>query len=521
MGKGGDRGYPSHNKGFTEHTPDHVRIAHYKNQANHFERKAREVSEPPEQHKGRGRSADSHRSGRSHKSAHNMQKYKKKKGDDDYSFPDLSSTNYGMLALPSLYPEALELIADSYAKFYDMSDHMRTLTAYSYEAYSRDRNPNSFYVSRDRGTNKEKTLENYVAYVANDKTYLTMDHVQLKSEFAHAPDQVVGGIFYSRIVEYKQGDEDKEGFMSFYFPMIAISGPSEVISDSKFVSWVQAGRTGPALLADQMPKNVETFYYFFKDSLVATNIPMKGQNRATILEADIERLVKALRLIYTEPTRLMRTQGSYSVVDGTTANIFTRKVFNKTKENDPDKGHRLQLIVPYTSGKAGIAKKIIRIVMNKCLKKVTEESYLQSLDIQYQGIKHTNDSMIGRLWVSSAWILTTEICREYLKPERILSLTKTIFHDFSRVYEGDECWADAASWAAVKKDNGLVFPTKKLLFHHFAGSGDSAYKAAVPNGAEGDGKQAGGGAAAIGPPPAGGNDVKMGGQGTRIWDDSR
>ena len=517
MGKGGDRGYPSHNKGFTEHTPDHVRKAHYEQQASHFQRKAREVSEPPEQHKGRGRSADSHRSGRSHKSAHNMQNKNQRKNDDN-KFPDCSMSNFGMLPLPSLYPEALEAIADSYNDYYDMSQAMKGLTVYSYEAYTQDRSPYSFYVSADRGPNKEKTFENYVAYVTS-KDYLNMDHQQLKSIFQTQKNTaaVMGGIYYSKVITYKLDGEDKEGFVSFLFPMAVVEG--DECSDSKFVAWVQAGKSGPPLAPDQMPKTVSAFYHFFKESIIATNIKMKGSQEVEISEPELERLVKSLRTIYSEKTRLMRTQGAYSISDGVRANVYMRRIMKKTKENDPEKGHRFQMIVPYTSGKAGIAKKIIRIVMNKCLKKVTEESYLKSMDFQDNLIKHTSEGTIGDLWLTSVWILSTEMCRCLMTSDRIKTLTETIFHDHSDVYEAFGAWANITSWNAIKKKNGIKLKTKELL-RHFAGSNASAYRSAIPS-TVGAGRQGGGGAAAIGPPQVGGNDVNMDGKGTRIWDDSR
>jgi hypothetical protein len=496
MGKGGKSNGPSHHKGFHEHTPNHVKKSHYEEQIGHLQRKTRELTEPPEE--GRGRSASRGR-GRSASRGRGAPK----QHDEKFEFPNYEKDIFSMIPLPSIFPDAMTEIAASYDEFYTMSDEMKTLTYHSYEPYCVDRNPHAFYTSSDQGPSKEGVNRVYAAYVP-EKQHLTMDHLQLKSLYT------VGGekasVYYFRVVQYKKDGIQKEGFISFLFGSKIVDG--DACSDPKFVCWILPGMHGTALQADQMPADAQSFYHFYQPNFLVTNIPFKDKE-IVIEQAEIERTVKALRQIC-EKTRLMRSQGAFSVSNGIRANVYMRKLLTKTNEENPEKGHRFQMIVPYTSNKAKAAQKIIKVVMLKCLRKVTEERYLKGMNFEEPGTDHTSENMIAKLWLASVWVISTEMCRELMTPERIKSLTDNIFHDFSEVYVGLGAWPGVKAWEQAKKGGGITLKTK-AIYMHMTGSRASAYTS-VMKGNTGSVVQA---------PVAipGADDTAMGVKKSRIWDD--
>jgi hypothetical protein len=463
-------------KGFTDST--HWRDKHevYDQQIAHLH-KAKERAKSGEP-KPRGRSQSRGRSDKSvheHTSNHKQKGKKNKKGDNKPFIEEDPNSIYGMLPCSSFFPVAMEKIATSYADYYDMDPDIKSLAAYSYEAYSVDRPPHAFYVSQDEHKQINRV---YSAYVYN-KDYLTMERQVLQSTLRTLQEEdttkSIGAIYYSAVKQYKKDGVYKEGFISFMIPFKAVVGAP--VTDDRFIGWVLPYHdTGIA--AGTMPKNKENFYHFFKKYMVSTNIPMKSED-VEMDEKEIESIVNHIRRLCEIPTRLYRSARSFSIQKNVNANVYKTETFKVKAQNKSTTVH-MQMIVPYTSNKAISARKIITFVMSKCIKKVKESDYLKGIQFDHSGkVLPSPQELFKRLWLCSAWVLSTEMCRALMDSVRITKLTDRIFFTFEQVYLGDDAWPTAKAWQQVKDENsGLVLP-KRMLHTHFAGKADSIYTDAV------------------------------------------
>ena len=493
-------------KGFTDDT--HWRDKHevYDRQIENLH-KAKERAKSGER-KPRGRSESRGRSAvHEHTSNHKQKGKKNKKGDKKPFVEEAPNSIYGMLPCSSFFPAAMEKISISYLEYYDMHPDIKALTAYSYEAYSEDRPPHAFYVSQDEHKQINRV---YSAYVYN-KDYLTMERQVLKSTLATSQDsditKSIGAIYYSAVKQYKQDGVYKEGFISFMIPFRGVAGVP--VTDDRFIGWVLPYHdTGIA--AGTMPKNKENFYHFFKKYMVATNIPMKSPG-VEMDEKEIESIVNHIRGLCESPTRLYRSSRPFSIQKNVNANVYKTETFKVKAQNKSTTVH-MQMIVPYTSNKAISARKIITFVMSKCIKKVKETDYLKAIEFDHSGkLLPSPQELFKRLWLCSAWVLSTEMCRALMDSVRITKLTDRIFFTFEQVYLGDEAWPTSKAWQHVKDENsGLVLP-KRILHTHFAGKADSIYTDAVYDRDAAKSRQ---------PTPFGGGDDLMGRQDNQLrpWD---
>jgi hypothetical protein len=159
--------------------------------------------------------------------------------------------------------------------------------------------------------------------------------------------------------------------------------------------------------------------------------------------------------------------------------LATTETFKDKIQNKSTTVH-MQMVVPYTSNKAITARKIITFVMNKCIKKVKETSYLKAIKIDHQNKENPSpQELFKRLWLCSAWVLSTEMCRTLMESARITQLTDKIFWTFEQVYLNDMAWPTDGAWKKIKEQNsGLILPAR-TLHTHFAGKADSIYRDAV------------------------------------------
>ena len=461
-------------------------IKHHEDQAGHHREAARRIlyKEPKrrveKQLKARSRQAsvDSRKSTASGKS-HTKKQNRKRKLRLDVG--DMSMSNFAMIPPPCLNEYIISGISTSYANFFDLADHLKKVTAWSYEAFSEGetRTPHSFYASRKTEVDGKPSYDTYAAYV-NTEHALVTDHSILKSSLQNLwKDQntIRGYIYYSCVTSYKQNDTHKEGFITFLFPFVEF--PAVTSDDSNFVIGIHARDFQPSLQPNEMPKDMKAFCYYFGNYIIATNVPMKDET-ATIEESDIETIVKNCRAIYNSPLRLMRSSRSFLAQPNVKATIYRKISLKATKEHKAATVH-MQINVPYKSPRIKAATAIINTMMQRCFYQVGRRGFLNAIRHQDAETLPTTE-LLRRLWVASVWIISTEICRSTMTHERISSLTDTLFKDFERVFFYFKAYPTKDAWAAVKEDNGIV-PSVDNAMAGFAASSKSAYnKASAPEG---------------------------------------
>jgi hypothetical protein len=242
--------------------------------------------------------------------------------------------------------------------------------------------------------------------------------------------------------------------------------------DSNFIIGIHPKKYGPQLPANSMPKDVAAFLGYFGSSIIATNIPM-GDETLTIEESDIEKISKNCVAIYSSPTRLMRTHNSFQVQPKVNATVHRKMTFKATKELKAT-SVCMQMNVPYKSPRISAATEIIQAIMQKCIFQVERRGFVKAIAHQDNGTKHPVQFLLQRLWVACVWIISTEICRSPMTPERVSSLTDTLFKDFETVFYWYGAYPQKTSWEAVKEKHGFT-PAGANALTAFSASSSSAY----------------------------------------------
>ena len=459
-------------------------IQHHEKQAGHHLEAARRVKtgQPKrrdERSASRGRSVQSHKTTESRKPYKKKGKPKKKAGKGIPHIGDHSLHNFAMIPPPCLNTYIMTGLAGSYAKFYNIKDEHKLLETYSYEAFceGESRTPHSFYTSRKIEKDGKISYDTYVAYV-NNPVALVTDTMILKSTLPNLwknANEIYGYIYYSCVTSYKQDDTHKEGFITFMFPF---RSDLEITSDdSNFVIGIKAEKYEPKLPDNQMPKTLATFIAYFGNHIIATNVPMKGST-ITLEESEIEKIVKNCMEIYRSPTRLMRSARSFQVQPGISTTVHKKMTFKATKETKALTVN-LQMNVPYKSPRISAATAIIQTIMEKCIYQVERRGFVKAMNFQ-DGFKNTTDTLLRRLWVACVFIISTEICRSELTPERISSLTDSLFKDFEDVFFYFNAYPLKASWEQVKEKHGIVLSgtAGAQALSGFAAAKNSTYETA-------------------------------------------
>jgi hypothetical protein len=115
--------------------------------------------------------------------------------------------------------------------------------------------------------------------------------------------------------------------------------------------------------------------------------------------------------------------------------------------------------------------------MGKCIQKVTQTQYLKAMRLTDKSLGGIADkTMLQRLWTSTSWIMSTEICRELMTYERISLLTDSIFKTYEDIYLTDKAWPSKENWDLVNSENRGIVLARGVLHTHYVGKTTSLYK---------------------------------------------
>jgi hypothetical protein len=133
------------------------------------------------------------------------------------------------------------------------------------------------------------------------------------------------------------------------------------------------------------------------------------------------------------------------------------------------------MVVPYTNvNNYNIVSKILKCVMNACAQRVAKLQYQGAMlkfleDSETWTSEHTK-TYYRSLWLSSVWLMVTELCREEMTPKRISKLSYSLFGDFMQVYQDAKNFPNTEVWEEYQKETAASKghnPPASL--EHFAG----------------------------------------------------
>jgi hypothetical protein len=113
--------------------------------------------------------------------------------------------------------------------------------------------------------------------------------------------------------------------------------------------------------------------------------------------------------------------------------------------------------------------------MNACAQRVAKTEYQGAMLVFLRRSGETwtpedTKKYYRSLWLTSVWLLVTELCREEMTPKRISKLSYSLFGDYMKVYQKAENFPDTATWDKYQEDTAASKghnPPENL--EHFAG----------------------------------------------------
>jgi hypothetical protein len=403
----------------------------------------------------------------------------------------------GMLPPPGINAADVEKISKSYDKFYATTFITGTANgswtfpaSWAYESFCDGRTANAFYVETVQ-SNKEKQ-DRYVAYVPV-QSWLSMPMAELKEATTrglgtgNAP---FGYLYYSATRSYQQDGKTASGFMTFLIPF-QFDAERQIAHDLQAPGDACAVRTIPMIQAGQSAypeggncPSLQVFLGFFGQYLWTTNIPMLKEG-VTMHSNDVDSLAKTLvKLCDSAVKRVLKRSDKSLYIAGYGCNALVHK---KEDFVDATEGSNVQpwnvtveMVLPYTNDNNYYkVSNIVQCVMNACFQRVAKPEYQGSMLVMLQrGPDTANNKWTAqdtkmyyrKLWLTSVWLLVSELCREELTLKRISRLSYSLFSDFMPIYQSENLFPSDAVWKTYQETSanqkGHRPPTN---LEHFAG----------------------------------------------------
>jgi hypothetical protein len=348
------------------------------------------------------------------------------------------------------------------------------------------RTANAFYIETVPAKGEWK--ETYVAYVpAQDWLHIPMVDLKAKAILGLGTTSAnYGHLYYSVVRSYQKDGKTKEGFMTFLIPF-QYDADRQTAYDLQAPEDACNVRTIQQMSEGQQPyptgancQTLPAFLGYFGQYLWTTNIPML-KDGVTMRSNDVESLAKTLvKLCDSSVKRVLKRSDTYFSVIGKGVNALVHKKENFVDAAENSKADpwnvTLEMVVPYTNvNNYNIVSKILQCVMNACAQRVAKTEY-QGAMLVFLGrsgdtwTSTDTQKYYKSLWLSSVWLLVTELCRGEMTPKRISKLSYSLFGDYMKVYQKAGNFPDTETWEKYQEDfaasKGHNPPTS---LEHFAG----------------------------------------------------
>jgi hypothetical protein len=185
----------------------------------------------------------------------------------------------------------------------------------------------------------------------------------------------------------------------------------------------------------------------------------------TMHSNDVDSLAKTLvKLCDSSVKRVLKRKGSEKslYIAGYKCNALVHKKENFVDATEGSKAEpwnvTVEMVLPYTNDNNYYkVSMIVQCVMNACFDRVAKKAYQDSM-LMFLGRTDTwtpadTKKYYESLWITSVWLLVTELCREELTPKRISRLSYSLFSDFMSIYQKKQAFPSDAVWKTYQDNS--------------------------------------------------------------------